>query len=167
MAYRLARCVGQEVLLGDICDVFALRILREQVIERLILVRPNLRRDRLVPLLGIVELRIDVEHDTAKRKQAVTNHLADLELRVAHFAHAQTDIVQDCGIRQIVKGCNGPPPPDPWPQPGGRDRQRLWPASRWHRPASCRISSTPLSGASPTRSWPCRKPPLPGRARTR
>ncbi len=100
----------------------------------------NLCWDRLVPLLGIVELRIDVEHDTAKRKQAVTNDLADLELGVAHFTHAQTDIVQDCGIRQRVKGCNAPPPPDPWPQPGGRDRQPLWPASKWHRPASCRRS---------------------------
>src|SRR5262249_60800275 len=37
----------------------------------------------LVPFLGVIEFRIDIEHDAAKRKQAVANHLTDLELGVA------------------------------------------------------------------------------------
>src|SRR5215470_5268091 len=100
MAHRLARGVGQQVLLGDIRDVFALRVLREQVIERLVLARPHLGRNRLVPFLGVVEFRVDVEHDAAEWKQPVADHLADLELGVAHLAHARADIVQDCGARQ-------------------------------------------------------------------
>jgi hypothetical protein len=56
------------ILLGNIGDVFALSIFREQMIERLILVRSHLGRNRLIPLLGVVEFRIDVEHDAAKRK---------------------------------------------------------------------------------------------------
>src|SRR5882762_9741515 len=45
MPQRLARGIGQEVLLGDISNVFALRVLREQMIERLVLVRAHLGRD--------------------------------------------------------------------------------------------------------------------------
>jgi hypothetical protein len=60
-------------------------------------VRAHLGWDRLIPLLGIVEFGIDVEHDTAERKQAVLHHLADLELGAAHFAHVRTGIKQNCG----------------------------------------------------------------------
>ena len=41
MQDRLTGIVGQKVLLGDIGDVFQFRILNEQMIERLILVRPH------------------------------------------------------------------------------------------------------------------------------
>ena len=78
MAHRLAAVVGQKVLLGDIGDVFGFVVLREQMIERLILMRPDLGRDRLVPFLRIVENRIDVEDDAAKRIKAVPDNLADL-----------------------------------------------------------------------------------------
>ena len=62
MPDRLAGIVRQQVLFGDIGDVFGLRIFREQVIERLVLVRPNLLGDRQPPFLGIVEFRIDIEN---------------------------------------------------------------------------------------------------------
>ncbi len=39
-----------------------IRIFREQVIERLVLVGPDLLGDRQPPLLGIVEFRIDIEN---------------------------------------------------------------------------------------------------------
>ena len=79
MAQRLARRVGQQILLRDVGDVFGFRVLGEQVIERLVLVRPHFGGDRLPPFLGIVEHRIDVEHDAAERKQPVLDHLADPE----------------------------------------------------------------------------------------
>ena len=60
--------VLKQVLLRDIGDVFGLGVLREQVIERLILARPDFRGDGFVPLLAVVELRIDVEDDASKGK---------------------------------------------------------------------------------------------------
>ena len=62
MPDRFAGIVGQKILLGDVGDVFGVRVFREQMIERLILVRPNLLGDRQPPFLGIVEFRIDVEN---------------------------------------------------------------------------------------------------------
>ena len=43
-----------------------LRVLRAEVIEGLILRRPAFRRDGLIPFLGIVEDRVDIEDDAAK-----------------------------------------------------------------------------------------------------
>src|SRR5262249_19372088 len=141
MAERLAGRIGQQVLLGNISDVFALRVLREQMIERLVLARPGLRGDRLVPFLGIIEFWVDIEHDAPKRKQAVANHLTDLEIGVSRLAPAQLAIIQGFQPRQRLKSRSVPPRPGPWAQPSGRDRPPPWPASKSHRPAFCRRSS--------------------------
>jgi invasion protein IalB len=90
VADRLAGSVGQQVLLGDVGDVLRFLVLREQVIEGLVLVRPDLGRDRLPPFLGVVEHRVNVENHTAEREQAVLHHLTDIELGVAHLAHYVT-----------------------------------------------------------------------------
>src|SRR5688572_27865654 len=68
VAQRLPRMVGQEVLLRDIGDVLAFRILREEVVEWLVLARTNLLRDREPPLFRVVELGIDVEDQAAERE---------------------------------------------------------------------------------------------------
>ena len=86
MPNRLARLVRKQVLLGDIGDVFGFRVLGEQMVERLVLARPHLGRDRLVPFLGIVELRIDIEDRAAERKQPVPDDLSDLELTAGRLA---------------------------------------------------------------------------------
>ena len=83
MPQRLIGCIGHQILLGHIGDVFGLRVLGEQMIERLVLVRPDLLRNRAIPFLGIGEGRIDVDDHAAKRIDAVADHLADLELGVA------------------------------------------------------------------------------------
>jgi hypothetical protein len=57
------------------------------MVERLILVRPHLGGNRLVPFLGIGKHRIDIEHHAAERIDAVADDLADLILRVANRAH--------------------------------------------------------------------------------
>ena len=54
---RLARVVADEVLLRDVGDVVGGLVLGEQVIEGLVLARPALLRDRLPPLVGVVEGR--------------------------------------------------------------------------------------------------------------
>src|SRR3984893_16050232 len=141
MAHRFAGRIRQQILLGNIGDIFGLRVLREQMVERLVLERANLRGDRLVPFLSIVELGIDIEHDGAKRKQAVANHLTDLEFGVARLAHAQIDITQVCDPHQGFTSRSAPPRPGPRPPPSGRDRPWPWPASKSHRLAFCRRSS--------------------------
>jgi hypothetical protein len=57
-------------------------------------VRTDLRRDRLVPFLGIAEHRIDIEHDAAKRKQAVPHNLSDLKFGVAKLIHDDNKTTQ-------------------------------------------------------------------------
>jgi hypothetical protein len=94
MPHRLASIIGQKILLGDVGDVFGLIVLGEQMIERLIFVWADLRRDRLVPFLGVVEDGIDIEDDTAKRKQAVFDHLADLKFGDPELIHGNSETTQ-------------------------------------------------------------------------
>src|ERR1044072_4514582 len=79
MAPGLARLVGKQVLLRHVGDVFAFGVLGEQMVERLILARADLGGNRVVPFLGVGELRVDVENDAAKRKQAMLHHRSDRE----------------------------------------------------------------------------------------
>src|ERR1700740_328002 len=78
---------GRRVLLGDGGDVLGLRVLGEQVIERLVLARTPVGRNRLVPFVGVVEFRIDVEDHAAKRIEPVADDLTDLELGDARLTH--------------------------------------------------------------------------------
>src|ERR1700688_4611095 len=126
------------------------------MIERLVLVTTDFRGDRLVPFVGIVEHRIDVEHDAAERIEAVPDDLADLIFGVANLAHGSGQITA-CAARSckaaIVAGTGaggffGPfiarisqPFPGLWRQRGVPDRPAPWPVSRSRRPASCRRSS--------------------------
>lgn len=71
--------VTNQVLLTDIGDIRAVVILGEQVVERLIAARPQVFRDRLVPLLAIGEDRVDVEHDAAKIVEPVANDCSNAE----------------------------------------------------------------------------------------
>jgi hypothetical protein len=79
MPYRLAIILRKKILLRDISDIFSFVILCKQMIERLILLRPNFFRDGQPPLFSICENRVDVENDAAEREQAVFYHLADLK----------------------------------------------------------------------------------------
>src|SRR5688572_9384874 len=84
MTDRLAERVGQQILLADIGDVPRFRILGEQVVERLVLRRPDVLGDRLVPFLAVGEDRVDVEDHAAKVEQPVTHDLADREAGMGH-----------------------------------------------------------------------------------
>ena len=64
-------------------------VLGEQVVERLILVRPHFGGDRLVPFFGVVEDRIDVEDHAAERKQPMPHDLADLIFGAANLVHGR------------------------------------------------------------------------------
>src|ERR1700704_283187 len=88
---RLARIVRQQILLGDVGNVFRFRILGEQMIKRLILVRPILLGDRQPPFLGIVEFRIDIEDHAPERKDPVTDDLSDLKFGGPSFYHISSN----------------------------------------------------------------------------
>src|ERR1700691_3704522 len=94
MQHRLAAIIGQKILLGDVGDVFGLIVLSEQMVEGLVLVRTDLRRDRLVPFLGVVEDGIDVEDNAAERKQAVPDYLADLKFGAPKVIHGDNETTQ-------------------------------------------------------------------------
>jgi hypothetical protein len=83
MAHRAAGIIDQQVLLRDIGDVFGFLVLREQVIERLVLLGPDFLRDRLPPFLGVVERRINVENDTAERETG--GALPPVRCRIVRF----------------------------------------------------------------------------------
>lgn len=77
----MARIIGAQIALGGIGDVATVAIGGEQMIKRLVLLRTHAFRDSLPPFFGIGEFRIDIEHDAAKFKQVVLDHLSDIELR--------------------------------------------------------------------------------------
>ena len=57
----------------------------EKMVERLILARPHIGGNSLVPFVGIGEFGIDVENDAAKREVPMPDLLADRELRGPDF----------------------------------------------------------------------------------
>jgi hypothetical protein len=98
MIDRIADLVVQQILLADISDVGAFRILGEQVIEGLVLGRPDILRDRLIPFVAVREHRIDVEDHAPEIEHPVLHHLADREAgmgdrRSEHLARADADVV--------------------------------------------------------------------------
>src|ERR1700733_14016428 len=130
------------------------------MIEWLILVRTDFRGDRLVPFVGIVEYRIDVEHDAAERIEPVPDDLADLIFGVPNLAHGSAQItacaarsckaaiVASAGLGGFSGGFWGEFITRIWPPYRGLSRPQAapgrpapWPASRSRRPASCRRSS--------------------------
>ena len=86
MANRLAGAVIEQVLLGNIGDIFGFFILGEEMIERLVLAWADVLGDREPPFLGVVEDRVDVEDHAAKREKPVLDHLPDAELCQRNFA---------------------------------------------------------------------------------
>jgi hypothetical protein len=87
MTERLAGIVRQKILLGDVGHVFGFSVLREQMIIGLILVRTNIRRNRLIPFLGVAKERVDIEYYAAKRIDAMPDDLADGILGTANLIH--------------------------------------------------------------------------------
>jgi hypothetical protein len=93
MMDRLTLDVGEQILLADISDVGGFRILGEEVVEGLVLGRPNILGDRLVPFLAIGEDRVDVENHAAKIEKTVPNQLADRKLGVCDGRRFRGEIV--------------------------------------------------------------------------
>ena len=88
--------IRHQILFGDISDIMSALIFGEQMVIGLILGRANLFGDGFVPVFGIGENRVDIEHNAAKIKQAVADNLADLvfsgagwdrvwHVRLSHF----------------------------------------------------------------------------------
>src|ERR1700676_4294923 len=91
MPDRLAGIVRQQVLFGNIGDVFRFRILGEQMIERLILVRTDILGARQPPFLGIVEFLIAIEDHAPERKDPVGDNLSDLKFGGPRFYHISSN----------------------------------------------------------------------------
>lgn len=83
----LARVIGQEILLGDIGDVVAFVVFREQMIERLVLARARLLGNGIVPFLRVRKLGVDIKNNPTKGVPFVSDHLSQREfgLRLKHI----------------------------------------------------------------------------------
>src|SRR3546814_16179080 len=73
MVDRLLAVVRDQILLADIGDIAAFAIFGEQVVEGLVLVRPDLLGNGLVPFFGIGEDRIYIDHPAPKTEEAALN----------------------------------------------------------------------------------------------
>ena len=82
MIDRLLAVVRDQVLLADIGDIAAFAIFGEQMVKGLMLVRPDLLGNGLVPFFRIGEDGIDIEHHPAKAEKAVLHDIADAEAGV-------------------------------------------------------------------------------------
>src|SRR5690242_20708512 len=105
------------------------------MIERLVLARTYLGRNRLIPFLGIGKHRVDVEHHAAERIDAVAHDLADLKFcnpDLLHLLRSTRPIAQTAPLVH-----SAPPWWDLWRRRDAQGRPKLWPASRSRRPASC------------------------------
>src|SRR5258705_7537448 len=76
--------VADQILLADIGDVRALRILGEQVIEWLVLARAQALGNRFVPSLAVGEDRIDIEDHAAEIEHPVAHDIANGEAGERH-----------------------------------------------------------------------------------
>ncbi len=81
MIHWTAVAVGDQVLLADVGDVARVLVLGEQMVERLIAVRTDFFRDRIVPFLAIGEDRVDIKNHSAEVEQTVANHVTNTEAR--------------------------------------------------------------------------------------
>src|SRR6266508_4191948 len=86
MAHGIAALIIEQILLRYIGDIFGVVVLREEVIEGLVLARADVFRDRAPPFFSIREYRIDIEYDTSEREQAVSHDLTYTEFRQRQFA---------------------------------------------------------------------------------
>ena len=87
VAHGIAALVNQQVLFGDIGNIFRLSVFSQQVIEGLVLAGADLGGNRIPPFFGVVEYRVDVKNDAAERKYPVTDNLADPEFCEWQLTH--------------------------------------------------------------------------------
>ncbi len=76
MVHRATVFIGHQILLADISDIAAVRIFGEQMIERLILCRAYMFRDRVIPFVTICKYGINIEHHAAEIENPVPHHSA-------------------------------------------------------------------------------------------
>ena len=109
MVDRLVGIVGDQILLADIGDVARFHILGEQMVERLVLARPDILRDRLIPFRAVGEDRIDIEDHAAKIEYAVAHDIADREARMGNRGQwdfcikgVSRDMGRDVGAGHVI-----------------------------------------------------------------
>jgi hypothetical protein len=89
MIDRSALVVGFEILLADISDVARFPVLREEVVEGLVLSRADFLGDRIVPFFGVRKDGIDVEDHAAEIENAVADHVPDRKMGVRNRGRAE------------------------------------------------------------------------------
>ena len=93
--------LGNEILLGNVCDIGALSVFREEMVKWLFFSGAFPLRDRQPPFLSVGEFGVDVENHTSERVYAMLDDLSDLEFCGANF-HGISRCLQDCTIFNIL-----------------------------------------------------------------
>ena len=97
--------VEHQILLADIGDIAAFHILGEQVVKGLVLGRPDVERDSVVPFIAIGKDRIDIENHAAKIEQAVPNDIANCKIRMGDRRQRDGGIGREGGdVRAVHAG---------------------------------------------------------------
>ena len=92
------RFVWKQVLLRDVGDICRLRIFCVEMVIGLFFPRPDLFRNGEPPFLGIRELRVYIEDQSAKWIKPVPYNLANRELGMFDVAHG-------INVRQPYRRC--------------------------------------------------------------
>ena len=93
--------LGDEILLGNVSDIGALSVFREEMVKRLFFTGAFTFRDRQPPVLSISEFGVDVENHPPERVYAMLDDLSDLEFGGANF-HGMSKSLQDNTILSIL-----------------------------------------------------------------
>ena len=78
MVHGFAGIVGDQVLFRDIGHVVALIVFGQKMVERLFFYRAAVFGNGGIPFLCVVELRVNIEHDTTKRMLLVAYDLSEV-----------------------------------------------------------------------------------------
>lgn len=75
MIDRAMFAIRKQVLLADIGNIAAVRILGKEMVKGLILARADMFRDRFIPFVAVSKYRIDIENHAAKIEYPVSDNV--------------------------------------------------------------------------------------------
>ena len=97
---RFAAVILEQVLLRYVGDILGFVVLRQEVVERLILMRTFVFRDRFPPFLSIRKFRVYIEDESAEGVKPMSYDLADMEFRRSDLSY----VARHGGHRLLIFG---------------------------------------------------------------
>jgi len=86
MANRPILPIWHQILLAYIGGIVTFRILRQEMIKGLCLVRAHFGGDRLIPFIGIIEFGVNIHNHAPERIMPVPHNCPDAEFCISGFS---------------------------------------------------------------------------------